>query len=38
MPVQATNVIVSETAGKVTRATMRNHWIKAYSDPTSPAN
>ena len=38
MPVQATNVIVSETAGKVTRATMRNHWIKVYSDPASPAN
>ena len=38
MPVQATNVIVSETAGKVTRATMRNHWIKVYSGPASPAN
>jgi Cytochrome c554 and c-prime len=37
MPVQATNVIVSETAGKVTRATMRNHWIKVYPDPASPA-
>ena len=35
MPVQATNVVVSETAGKVTRATMRNHWIKVY--PDSPA-
>jgi hypothetical protein len=38
MPVQATNVIVSETAGKVTRATMRNHWIKVYPYPASPAN
>lgn len=38
MPVQATTVIVSETAGKVTRATMRNHWIKIYSDRASPAN
>lgn len=37
MPVQSTNVIVSETAGKVTRATMRNHWIKVYPDPASPA-
>jgi len=36
MPVQATNVIVSETAGKVTRATMRNHWIKVYPGPASP--
>jgi hypothetical protein len=38
MPVQATNVVVAETAGKVTRATMRNHWIKVYSGPASPAN
>jgi hypothetical protein len=38
MPVQATTVIVSETAGKVTRATMRNHWIKVYPDRASPAN
>jgi hypothetical protein len=30
MPVEATNVIVSETAGKEVRATMRNHWIKVY--------
>jgi hypothetical protein len=37
MPVQATNVIVSETAGRVTRATMRNHWIKVYQDTVSPA-
>jgi len=30
MPVEPTNVIVSETAGKEIRATMRNHWIKVY--------
>lgn len=30
MPVQPTNVIVSMTAGKVVRASMRNHWIKVY--------
>ena len=30
MPVQETNVIVSETAGHVVRAGMRNHWIKIY--------
>lgn len=30
MPVEPTNVIVSETAGKEARATMRNHWIKVY--------
>jgi hypothetical protein len=32
MPVEATSVIVSETADKVVRATMRNHWIKVYPD------
>jgi hypothetical protein len=30
MPVQNTNVIVSETAGHVVKAAMRNHWIKIY--------
>jgi hypothetical protein len=30
MPVEPTNVIVSETADKEVRATMRNHWIKVY--------
>lgn len=30
MPVQPTNVIVSETAGKEARAEMRTHWIKIY--------
>lgn len=33
MPVQPTNVIVSETANRVTRATMRTHWIKIYGRP-----
>ena len=30
MPVEPTNVIVSDTAGKEVRAKMRNHWIKVY--------
>jgi hypothetical protein len=30
MPVEETNVIVSETAGHVVKAKMRNHWIKIY--------
>lgn len=32
MPIEQTNAIVSETAGKVVHATMRNHWIKIYPD------
>jgi hypothetical protein len=36
MPVEPTSVIVSETAGKRVRATMRNHWIKVYSDAEQP--
>ncbi|HEY6375435.1 MAG TPA: multiheme c-type cytochrome [Edaphobacter sp.] len=32
MPVEPTSVIVSETADKIVRATMRNHWIKVYPD------
>ena len=36
MPVEPTNVIVSETADKVVRATMRNHWIRVYSDNGKP--
>jgi len=31
MPVEETNVIVSETAGQVVHAKMRNHWIKVYA-------
>jgi hypothetical protein len=30
MPIEETNVIVSETAGHVVHAKMRNHWIKVY--------
>ena len=36
MPVEATNVIVSETAGNEVRATMRNHWIKVYPSAHLP--
>lgn len=32
MPVETTQVIVSDTAGKVLRARMRNHWIKIYPE------
>ena len=32
MPVEETNVIVSQTAGQVVHAKMRNHWIKVYAD------
>ncbi len=40
MPVEPTTIIVSETADKVVRAKMRNHWIKVYpgaGTPMSPA-
>jgi hypothetical protein len=36
MPVEETNVIVSETAGQVVHAKMRNHWIKVYASVRSP--
>jgi Cytochrome c554 and c-prime len=36
MPVEETNVIVSQTAGKVVRAKMRNHWIKVYPEVHVP--
>jgi hypothetical protein len=36
MPVEPTRVIVSETADKVVRATMRNHWIKVYPGTGKP--
>ena len=32
MPIEETDVIVSQTAGKVVHAKMRNHWIKVYPD------
>jgi Cytochrome c554 and c-prime len=36
MPVEPTNVIVSETGGRTVRAKMRNHWIKVYPDAHLP--
>lgn len=36
MPIEETNVIVSQTAGQVVHATMRNHWIKVYADVRLP--
>ncbi len=36
MPVEPTKVIVSVTAGKIVRATMRSHWIKVYPDTQKP--
>lgn len=38
MPIEETNVIVSQTAGQVAHAKMRNHWIKVYADVRLPAN
>ena len=32
MPTEPTMAIVSETAGRLTQATMRNHWIKVYPE------
>jgi hypothetical protein len=32
MPVQPTRSIISVTAGRVTRAMIRTHWIKVYPD------
>ena len=31
MPVQASNLIVSDVNGTSVRARVRNHWIKVYS-------
>jgi hypothetical protein len=36
MPSEETNVIVSQTAGQVVHAKMRNHWIKVYADVRMP--
>jgi hypothetical protein len=36
MPTEETNVIVSQTAGQVVHATMRNHWIKIYANMRLP--
>jgi hypothetical protein len=32
MPVQASNLIISNSNGKQTRAMVRSHWIKIYYD------
>jgi hypothetical protein len=32
MPVQASNLIISNSNGKQTRAMVRSHWIKVYGD------
>jgi Cytochrome c554 and c-prime len=32
MPLEQTNAIVSDTAGKVVRTSMRTHWIKIYPE------
>ena len=36
MPTEETNVIVSQTAGQVVHAKMRNHWIKIYANTHLP--
>ncbi len=36
MPVEKTNVIVSQTAGEELHASMRNHWIKIYPEARLP--
>ncbi len=36
MPTEETNVIVSQTAGQVVHAKMRNHWIKIYANMRLP--
>jgi hypothetical protein len=38
MPIEETNVIVSQTAGQVVHAKMRNHWIKVYTNIPLPGN
>jgi hypothetical protein len=37
MPVEQTNVVVSQTADNVVHARMRNHWIKIYPDAQAPS-
>jgi hypothetical protein len=36
MPVEKTNVIVTQTAGEELHASMRNHWIKVYPEARLP--
>lgn len=38
MPIEETNVIVSQTAGNVLHAKMRNHWIKIYPNVDKAAS
>ena len=38
MPVEQTNVIVSETVGRKLRASMRTHWIKPYPERAALTN
>jgi len=38
MPLQQTNAIISVTAGRILRTSIRTHWIKVYPDTTSPAD
>jgi hypothetical protein len=38
MPMEQTNAIVSETAGRVVRTTIRNHWIKVYPGSEIPSH
>ena len=36
MPVQASNLVISNTNGKQMRAMVRSHWIKAYAETAMP--
>lgn len=36
MPVQASNLIISDFHGKQTKAKVRNHWIKVYPETRTP--
>jgi hypothetical protein len=36
MPIEKTNVIVTQTAGEELHAAMRNHWIKVYPEARLP--
>ena len=36
MPIQASNLVISNTNGKQTRAMVRSHWIKVYEESAMP--
>jgi hypothetical protein len=36
MPLQSSNLIISDSNGKQTKAVVRNHWIKVYSSSRTP--